>query len=138
MADGAASEGTAAPRAHSYSALTVDAGTSIDLTTGEQREDREGDIRFDCEDTGCALESDTSVFTMMFGGPGATYDLCSLMTAGQRSHRLPLAAASAGMEICVRHRNGDIALLVVQTKSTALPELAFLRSDITVWRAEKN
>ncbi|MGI5278572.1 protein kinase domain-containing protein [Streptomyces rochei] len=138
VADGAASEGTAAPRAHSYSALTVDAGTSIDLTTGEQREDREGDIRFDCEDTGCALESDTSVFTMMFGGPGATYDLCSLMTAGQRSHRLPLAAASAGMEICVRHRNGDIALLVVQTKSTALPELAFLRSDITVWRAEKN
>ncbi|CAM5469310.1 Serine/threonine-protein kinase PknD [Streptomyces rochei] len=138
VADGAASGGTAAPRAHSYSALTVDAGTSIDLTTGEQREDREGDIRFDCEDTGCALESDTSVFTMMFGGPGATYDLCSLMTAGQRSHRLPLAAASAGMEICVRHRNGDIALLVVQTKSTALPELAFLRSDITVWRAEKN
>ncbi|MFE1110559.1 protein kinase [Streptomyces rochei] len=138
VADGAASEGTAAPRAHSYSVLTVDAGTSIDLTTGEQREDREGDIRFDCEDTGCALESDTSVFTMMFGGPGATYDLCSLMTAGQRSHRLPLAAASAGMEICVRHRNGDIALLVVQTKSTALPELAFLRSDITVWRAEKN
>ncbi|UAX54408.1 protein kinase [Streptomyces sp. A144] len=138
VADGAASEGTAAPRAHSYSALTVDASTSIDLTTGEQREDREGDIRFDCEDTGCALESDTSVFTMMFGGPGATYDLCSLMTAGQRSHRLPLAAASAGMEICVRHRNGDIALLVVQTKSTALPELAFLRSDITVWRAEKN
>ncbi|MBQ0913916.1 serine/threonine-protein kinase [Streptomyces sp. RM99] len=138
VADGAASGGTAAPRAHSYSALTVDAGTSIDLTTGVQREDREGDIRFDCEDTGCALESDTSVFTMMFGGPGATYDLCSLMTAGQRSHRLPLAAASAGMEICVRHRNGDIALLVVQTKSTALPELAFLRSDITVWRAEKN
>ncbi|MFJ8147124.1 protein kinase [Streptomyces sp. NPDC096048] len=137
VADGSAA-GTKTPRAHSYNAMSVDADTSISLADGELREDRKGDIRFDCEDVGCALESDTSVFTMMFGGPGAGYEECALMTAGQKSRRLPLAAASAGMEICVRHRNGDIALLVVQTKSTALPDLAFLRSDVTVWHAEKD
>ncbi|MFE2355947.1 protein kinase [Streptomyces parvulus] len=136
-ADGTAA-GTGAPRAISYSTLSVDANTSIDLTTGEMREDRKGDIRFDCKDVGCALESDTSVFTMMFGEPGAGYEECALMTASQKSKRLFLAAASAGMEICVRHRNGDIALLVVETKSTALSELAFLRSAVTVWRAEKD
>ena len=136
-ADGKAA-GTGAPRAISYSALSVDANTSIDLTTGETREDRKGDIRFDCKDVGCALESDTSVFTMMFGEPGAGYEECELMTAGQKSKRLFLAAASAGMEICVRHRNGDIALLVVETKSTAVSELAFLRSAVTVWRADKD
>ncbi|MFB7086779.1 protein kinase [Streptomyces sp. NPDC056296] len=137
VADGAAA-GTGAPRAHSYNAMSVDANTSISLADGELREDRKGDIRFDCKDVGCALESDTSVFTMMFGGPGAGYEECALMTAGQKSKHLFLAAASAGMEICVRHRNGDIALLVVETKSTALPELAFLRSAVTVWRAEKD
>ncbi|MFC7892303.1 serine/threonine-protein kinase [Streptomyces sp. NPDC057381] len=137
VADGSAA-GTTTPRAHAIGPRTVDADTSLSLADGATREDRKGDIRFDCEEAGCALESDTSVFTLMFGPPGATYEMCDLMTAGQDSHRADLAAASAGMEICVRHRNGDIALLVVQTKSTAVPELAFLLADVTVWRAERD
>ncbi len=137
VADGSAA-GTATPQARAYGPRSVDANTSLSLSDGKTREDRKGDIRFDCKDVGCALESDTSVFTLMFGEPGATYEQCSLMTAGQRSHRAQLAAASAGMEICVRHRNGDIALLVVQTKSTAVPELAFLDADLTVWHAKKD
>ncbi|MCF2436615.1 hypothetical protein LV779_30040 [Streptomyces thinghirensis] len=51
-------------------------------------------------------------------------------------HRPPLAAASAGTEICAKHRNGDIVLLVVQVKSTALPEAGFVTADMTVWRAD--
>ncbi|MFC7817692.1 protein kinase [Streptomyces sp. NPDC057367] len=137
VADGSAA-GTTAPRAYAVGPRTVDADSSLSLSDGARREDREGDIRFDCESVGCALESDTSVFTLIFGPPGATYEMCDLMTRGKRSHRVGLASVSVGMEICVRHRNGDIALLVVQTKSTAVPELAFLRADVTVWRAEQD
>ncbi|MFH8239504.1 serine/threonine-protein kinase [Streptomyces sp. G6] len=137
VADGSAA-GTTAPRAYAVGPRTVDADSSLSLSDGARREDREGDIRFDCESVGCALESDTSVFTLIFGPPGATYEMCDLMTRGKRSHRVGLASVSVGMEICVRHRNGDIALLVVQTKSTAVPELAFVNADVTVWRAKKD
>ncbi|MFC8871558.1 protein kinase [Streptomyces sp. NPDC057148] len=137
VADGSAA-GTTAPRAYPVGLRSVDAESSLSLSDGTRREDREGDIRFDCESVGCALESDTSVFTLIFGPPGATYETCDLMTRGKRSHRVGLASVSAGMEICVRHRNGDIALLVVQTKSTAVPELAFVKADVTVWRAKKD
>ncbi|MFG3108262.1 serine/threonine-protein kinase [Streptomyces tendae] len=130
--------GAKSPRAHALGYLSVDADSSLSLTDGTRRDDRKGDIRFDCKDVGCALDSDTSVFTLMFGDPGAGYEECALMTESQKSHRLYLAAAAAGSEICVRHRNGDIALLVVQTKSTAMPDLAFLDADVTVWRAEKD
>ncbi|MFI7872189.1 serine/threonine-protein kinase [Streptomyces salinarius] len=130
--------GAKTPRAHALGYRSVDADSSLSLTDGTRRDDRKGDIRFDCKDVGCALDSDTSVFTLMYGDPGAGYEECALMTASQKSHRLYLAAAAAGSEICVRHRNGDIALLVVQTKSTAMPDLAFLDADVTVWRAEKD
>ncbi|MFL9657332.1 serine/threonine-protein kinase [Streptomyces sp. PB17] len=130
--------GTTPPPAQVIHAASVDADSSLSLTDGTRRDDRKGDIRFDCKDVGCALDSDTSVFTLMYGDPGAGYEECALMTASQKSHRLYLASAAAGSEICVRHRNGDIALLVVQTKSTALPDLAFLDADVTVWRAEKD
>ncbi|MFE5601265.1 serine/threonine-protein kinase [Streptomyces coelicoflavus] len=130
--------GTTPPPAQVIHAASVDADSSLSLTDGKRRDDRKGDIRFDCKDVGCALDSDTSVFTLMFGDPGAGYEECALMTASQKSHRLRLAAAAAGSEICVRHRNGDIALMVVQTKSTAMPDLAFLDADVTVWRAEKD
>ncbi|WP_392840556.1 hypothetical protein [Streptomyces sp. LN500] len=97
--------------------------------------DRKGDIRFTCaKDAGCTLESDTSVFTMVFGDPVAGPDECRLLTDGQTAHRLPLAAAASGREICVQHRNGDIALLVIVTKSTAMPDIAFVTADMTVWR----
>ncbi|MFJ6074376.1 serine/threonine-protein kinase [Streptomyces sp. NPDC093065] len=135
--DGSAA-GTAPPRARAYGALLVNGDNSINLTKGTMREDRKGDIRFECVNALCALESDTSVFTMLFGDPGATYEECSQMTTGENVfRRLPLAAASAGQEICVRRSNGDIALLVVRVKSTAVPESAFITMDTTVWPAEK-
>lgn len=136
-ADGSAA-GTTAPRAHAYGALLVNGDNSISLTDGTMREDRKGDIRFDCANASCALESDTSVFTILIGDPGADYEECRQMTADQDAHRLPLAAASAGQEICVRRNNGDIALFVVQVKSTALPEAAFVTMDTTVWPAKQN
>ncbi|MGW2295537.1 serine/threonine-protein kinase [Streptomyces violaceorubidus] len=129
------SAGTTPPRAHAYGALLVNGDNSISLTDGTMREDRKGDVRFDCANASCALESDTSVFTILFGDPGADYEECRRMTADQDAHRLPLAAASAGQEICVRRNNGDIALFVVQVKSTALPEAAFVTMDTTVWPA---
>ncbi|MFJ7893864.1 serine/threonine-protein kinase [Streptomyces anthocyanicus] len=135
---GGSAAGTTPPRAHAHGALLVNGDNSISLTDGTMREDRKGDIRFDCANVSCALESDTSVFTILFGDPGADYEECRHMTADQDAHRLPLAAASAGQEICVRRNNGDIALFVVQVKSTAMPESAFITMDTTVWPAEQN
>ncbi|WP_121747630.1 serine/threonine-protein kinase [Streptomyces sp. E2N166] len=139
-ADGAAA-GSTAPVAHAYGPQYLNAKNSLSVSDGQPRDDREGDIRFTCAQT-CALESDTSVFSMMFGEPGATYEDCRQRMAdveadaGIDGHRLPLAAASAGTEICAKHRNGDIMLLVVQVKSTALPEAGFVTADMTVWRAD--
>ncbi|MFJ8190979.1 protein kinase [Streptomyces sp. NPDC096094] len=139
-ADGAAA-GSTAPVAHAYGPQWLDAKNSLSVSDGETRDDRKGDIRFTCAQT-CALESDTSVFSMMFGEPGATYEDCRRRMADVEAdpdidgHRLPLAAASAGTEICAKHRNGDIMLLVVQVKSTALPEAGFVTADMTVWRAD--
>ncbi|MEV6885819.1 serine/threonine-protein kinase [Streptomyces sp. NPDC051135] len=129
---------TTPPRARPHGGLLVNGDNSIDLTEGTMREDRKGDIRLDCADPGCALESDTGVFMMLFGDPGADYEECRAMTADHAEHRLSLAAASAGREICVRRSNGDIALLVVQVKSTAMPDSAFVTMDTTVWPAEKH
>ncbi|MFE4647406.1 serine/threonine-protein kinase [Streptomyces sp. NPDC056707] len=113
----------------------LDAKNSLSFKRPFQRKDRKGDIRFTCaKEVSCALESDTSVFTMVFGEPVAGVDECRLLTDGQKAHRLPLAAATMGSEICVQHRNGDVALLVIVTKSTAMPDIAFVTADMTVWR----
>ncbi|MGK5629373.1 serine/threonine-protein kinase [Streptomyces sp. URMC 123] len=124
-----------APQAVPYPFQWLDAKTSLSIKEPVRHEDNKGDIRFDCKEAGCALESDTSVMTMLFSKPGASFDSCRLALTGADSHRLPLAAAAAGSEICVKHSSGDIALLVVQTKSTALPKIAFMTADMTVWRA---
>ncbi|NHI08968.1 serine-threonine protein kinase [Streptomyces sp. KO7888] len=141
-APSASTEGPAveptAPQARGYSGVTVNSKNSVSLSDGKSRKASEGDISFNCAQAGCELESDTSVFVRMYGEPGATYDECRLFTAHAESHSLPLAAAAAGTEICVRHRNGDIALLVVQVKSTAMPDLGFVMADLTVWRPEKD
>ncbi|MFF0586131.1 hypothetical protein ACFYWD_09205 [Streptomyces sp. NPDC003781] len=72
-------------------------------------------------------------------GPGATYETCRQLTSEtEASHKLLLADKAAGSEICVKHRNGDIALMVIETKSTAMPDIGFVASDLTVWPAEKN
>ncbi|MGW0954808.1 serine/threonine-protein kinase [Streptomyces sp. NPDC002545] len=122
------------PQAVPYPLQWLDKKNSLDIKDPVERDDRKGDIRFVCKDT-CALESDTSVFSILYGKPGATFDSCRLALTEPEGHRLPLAAAAAGSEICVKHPSGDIALLVIQVKSTALPEIGFVTADMTVWRA---
>ncbi|MDF3141332.1 MULTISPECIES: serine/threonine-protein kinase [unclassified Streptomyces] len=122
------------PQAVPYPLQRLDAKSSLSFKEPVQREDRKGDIRFDCKDVGCALDSDTSVFVQLFGASGASLDECRLLLASADRRRWPLAGAANGSQICVKHSSGDIALLVLQTKSTALPELAFLQLDMTIWR----
>lgn len=93
-----------------------------------------GDIRFDCPTVGCQLESDTSVFVQLHGKPGGTLEECRLLLKNEKNNRLPLAGAANGSEICVKGPSGDIALLVISTKSTAMPDIAFLQGDLTIWR----
>ncbi|MFJ8591077.1 serine/threonine-protein kinase [Streptomyces sp. NPDC093598] len=125
---------SASPQVDSQAPLMLTPENSLSFQKPFMRDDRKGDIRFDCKDAGCAMESDTSVFLQLFGKSGATLDECRLMLASADRHRWTLAAAAAGTEICVKHKNGDIALLVLQTKSTALPDIAFLQLDMTIWR----
>ncbi|MEU5316822.1 serine/threonine-protein kinase [Streptomyces sp. NPDC021056] len=109
------------------------------------REDRKGDVRFTCEDVGCTLTSDDSLIVQYISEePGATVGDCRWLLGGAEDeggkiyHDFPLAAASAGSEFCVKHPSGDIALLVVQVKNTALwdtPGMSSLMADVTVWRA---
>ncbi|MFF5308814.1 serine/threonine-protein kinase [Streptomyces massasporeus] len=125
---------SAAPQAETHAPLMLTPENSLSFHEPFMRDDRKGDIRFDCKDVGCAVESDSSVFLQLFGKSGATLDECRLMLASADRHRWTLASAAAGTEICVKHKNGDIALLVLQTKSTALPDIAFLQLDMTIWR----
>ncbi|MGW5049149.1 protein kinase domain-containing protein [Streptomyces griseoluteus] len=112
---------------------TLDATNSLNLGEPAVRKDRKGDIRFTCGAQECSLESRSSDLLLRYAKPGATYDSCTFELQGAASHHLPLAAVAAGSEICAKDRAGDIALLVVQVKSTALPELGFLMVDVTVW-----
>jgi hypothetical protein len=113
----------------------LDAKSSLSFEKPFQRDDPDGDIRFDCEDVGCALKSDTSVFVQIFTDEGVSLDECGPMLAHADRHRWPLASVPVGGQICVKHASGDIALLTVQTKQTALQELAALTVDMTIWRA---
>ncbi|MFP3989010.1 serine/threonine-protein kinase [Streptomyces sp. E11-3] len=126
-----------APQATPYPVLWLDEKNSLSIKEPVRRKDRKGDIRFVCGEHSCALESDTSVITLLYSKPGATLDSCRLALTGADSRRLPLAAAAAGSEICVKHPSGDIALFVIQVKSTALPKagISFVTGEMTVWRA---
>ncbi|CAL9504287.1 serine/threonine-protein kinase [Streptomyces sp. enrichment culture] len=144
-ADASAGRGTGAgatdadgkPRAHGYSGLTLTAENSLRTGNGKVYDTRKEDIRFGCSMTGCELDSDTVTFVQVFGDPGdGTYDTCNMLTARQKPGAHPLAASAVGTEICFRDGDGDVGLLVVQVKSTALPDLAFLRVDMTVWRKD--
>ncbi|WP_327692011.1 serine/threonine protein kinase [Streptomyces sp. NBC_00461] len=126
------------PRAEPYPQLTLDEKNSVSFKDGTQLKNRRGDLRFVCKKIGCALESDTSTISQLMGMTGATLDDCRILMGGATAHSFPLAAAATGSEFCVKHRNGDIALLVVQVKSTALwdtPGISFLMVDMTIWRA---
>jgi hypothetical protein len=114
--------------------LLLNAKTSLSLERPLWRDDRKGDIRLNCENPSCELESDTSVFVQMFTDEAVSLDECRLLLGGADRPRWTLASVAAGSQICVKHPSGDIALLVVQTKSTALPELASLMVDMTVWK----
>ncbi|MFI9603655.1 serine/threonine-protein kinase [Streptomyces sp. NPDC052043] len=124
------------PRAEPYAFQWLDEKNSLDIKEPVERKDRKGDIRFVCKET-CALESDTSLFVMLYSKPGATLDSCRRALTDPEGRRLPLALVAAGSEICVKHPSGDIALLVIQTKSDALPKggFSFMTADMTVWRA---
>lgn len=56
------------------------------------------------------------------------------MLRNATKHSWPLAGAAAGSEICMKDSEGNIGLYVIRTKSTALPEIAFLQGDLTAWR----
>ncbi|WP_031083653.1 serine/threonine protein kinase [Streptomyces sp. NRRL WC-3549] len=126
------------PRPEGFAMVQLDAENSMSLKqTDPARKDRKGDIRFGCAETGCELKGDSTVFTPIYQGNGTTLDECRhfLETAEKEGYtRLPLAATAAGTEICMQNAEGDIGLYVIQTKSTALPEVAFLLGDLTVWR----
>jgi hypothetical protein len=122
------------PRVEAQALLMLTPESSLSFRKPFMRDDRKGDIRLDCKSIGCAVESDTSVFVQLFGKSGATLDECRLILASADRHRWTLAGAAAGSEICVKHKNGDIALMVLQTKSTAMPDIAFLQLDMTIWR----
>ncbi|MEV5730983.1 serine/threonine-protein kinase [Streptomyces pharetrae] len=124
------------PVATPYPLVWLDAETSVKLEAPDARlTDGEGDIRFGCRMAGCELRSETAVFLQVYGNPGdGTLDTCRLMLARVKTHTLPLAAAANGTEICIKDSAGNIGLLVIRTKSTAIPDLAFLKGELTVWR----
>ncbi|MFI7412095.1 serine/threonine-protein kinase [Streptomyces sp. NPDC049627] len=122
------------PQATPYPLVWLDGKSSVSFEDPEDlRKDRKGDIRMVCEQT-CALESDTSEFALLYTKPGATLDSCRIALSDPEGHRLPLAATANGSEICVKHSSGDIALLVIQTKSTAYLKAAFVTANMTIWR----
>ncbi|MFG2979659.1 protein kinase [Streptomyces sp. NPDC048258] len=128
------------PTAFPYPGLRLDEKNSIGIKDPVRHEDRTGDIRLSCAETGtsCRLESDASVFTLLYADPGTgNLDTCRLLTGPGAASKVPLAAVAAGSEICVRHPSGDIALLVIGIKSTVrLKDLpAWVLTDMTVWRA---
>ncbi|MET9446149.1 serine/threonine-protein kinase [Streptomyces cinerochromogenes] len=123
------------PKPEGHPQVWLDAKNSLSLKDEyPQRKDRKGDIRFDCQDPSCELKSDSVSFVQIMGGHGTTLDMCRLMLGNGKYHRWGLAAAAAGTEICMKDDEGNIGLYVIQTKSTALPDIAFLTGDLTVWR----
>ncbi|MEV5759678.1 serine/threonine-protein kinase [Streptomyces tendae] len=128
--------GATAPQPHVYLTPLLTHDNSLILHNGEERKDRKGDIRFSCENAGCELTSETSIMVHNALGPGATYETCRQLTSdAEGARKLLLADKAAGSEICVKHRNGDIALMVIETKSTAMPDIGFVATDLTVWPA---
>ncbi|TXL91810.1 serine/threonine-protein kinase [Streptomyces sp. IB2014 016-6] len=123
------------PRPEPYPLIMLDAKNSVNLKNPDaEAKGRTGDIRFGCPSIGCQLESDTSVFLQLYGKPGGTLDECRRLLKHGKNHRLPLAGAANGSEICIKGPSGDIALFVISTKSTAMPDIAFLQGALTIWR----
>ncbi|WP_371604676.1 serine/threonine protein kinase [Streptomyces sp. NBC_01220] len=136
--DGTSSSSPASPRdprPEPYPVVMLQTKNSVNLENPDAKvKGRTGDIRFGCRSAGCELESDTSVFLQLHGKPGGTLDECRRLLRHEKNHRLPLAGAANGSEICIKDASGDLALFVITTKSTAVPEVGFLLGDMTVWR----
>ncbi|WKD34603.1 serine/threonine-protein kinase [Streptomyces xanthophaeus] len=128
---------SAPPRAIPYPGLTLNEENSVGIKEPVQRANRAGDLRLDCEETGCRLESDTSVISLLSGEPHGSLDSCRTALGTRSTRSQSLSQAAAGSELCVKHQSGDIALLVLTLKSTPwMRELpGSLRADMTVWRA---
>ncbi|MFC8826629.1 serine/threonine-protein kinase [Streptomyces sp. NPDC057137] len=123
------------PRPEPYPLIMLDAKNSVNLKDPDtEPKGRTGDIRFACPSIGCQLESDTSVFLQLYGKPGGTLEECRRLLKDEKNHTLPLAGAANGTEICIKGPAGDIALFVISTKSTAMPDIAFLQGALSIWR----
>ncbi|GGW82334.1 serine/threonine protein kinase [Streptomyces lucensis JCM 4490] len=137
--DAASPAGSAAspqdPRPEGFALVRLDAENSLSLKDKEpERKNRKGDIRFDCQTSSCELKSDSTVFVQIFGQSGTSLDECRLILRHATRHRWTLAAAAAGTDICMKDADGNIGLFTIQVKSTAMPDLAFLMGDLTIWR----
>ncbi|WP_314254901.1 serine/threonine-protein kinase [Streptomyces kutzneri] len=128
---------SAPPKAIPYPSLRLDEENSIGIKDPVERATRAGDLRLDCKQSLCALESDTSVITLLSGEPHGSLDSCRSALGNRSTRSQTLLQAAAGSELCIKHQSGDIALLVLTLKSTPmLEELpSFLMADMTVWRA---
>ncbi|MFF3862597.1 serine/threonine-protein kinase [Streptomyces sp. NPDC002209] len=123
------------PKPVPHTMLMLTEENSISLEDPVRHEDRTGDVRLKCAGSSCELVTDSGAMTLLYGEPSGSLDECRALTAnGARS--VPLAAVALGSEICVRNPSGDIALLVIQIKSTVrvqgVPD--FVSVDMTVWR----
>ncbi|MFJ8883207.1 protein kinase [Streptomyces sp. NPDC102402] len=126
---------TDAPRPEPFPLVTLDADSSLSLKSPEPAlNSRKGDVRLSCGAAECELTGEKTVFLQIFGAHGTTLDECRLLLGSADKHSWTLAAAAAGTEFCMKDDEGNIGLYVLQTKSTALPEAAFLQGDLTVWR----
>ncbi|MEV5160068.1 protein kinase [Streptomyces sp. NPDC053728] len=122
------------PRPEGFPLVHLDAESSLSLKSPDPAlRNHTGDIRLARTEDACALRGEKTVFMQIFGH-GTTLDGCRLMLRSARKHSWTLAAAAAGSEFCMKDDEGNIGLYVIETKSTALPELAFLMGDLTVWR----
>ncbi|WP_328720835.1 serine/threonine protein kinase [Streptomyces sp. NBC_00247] len=123
------------PKPQPYPAVYLDAKTSANLDDPTVKVvDGTGELRFGCETAGCELESDTLVFRQMVNFRDITLDDCRSAVKGRKDHRLFLAGTADGSEICVKSASGDIGLLVIGIKATAVPEAGFVQADMTIWR----
>ncbi|MHC3388771.1 serine/threonine-protein kinase [Streptomyces lavendulocolor] len=127
-----------APGAIERSPVWLNGKNSLSLREPMLREDRAGDIRLDCEeDVDCALRGDRTVFLQLFNGKAASLDACRHFLTGATGSEYrtwSLAAAGDGTQLCARNASGDIAVLTIQVKQTALREAAFLQLGMHVWR----
>ncbi|MFF8289356.1 serine/threonine-protein kinase [Streptomyces sp. NPDC016309] len=137
-ASGPAPNASPAPGAHVLSPVWLDEKNSLSLRKPMLRADRAGDIRLDCEDDAdCALRSDTSVFVQLFNGKAGSLAACRHLLGGATGSEYrtwSLAAADDGTQLCVKNASGDIAVLTIQVKQTALRDAAFLQLGMNIWK----